>query len=137
MEIVKTLNISAADFFDKLTNSVIYDIYQSTGERLQPQQLENHTYFKLYSKNTGSTITITSFKQNQVYAYEAVTSRNSFTANYQVVPLSETSCQVIYHEKMVSYQFMQKLNDALLGTVLSPFKKKRFKNMLIAIEKSV
>lgn len=136
MEIKKTLNISAADFFEKLTTSVLYDIYQSTGERLQPQELAGHQYFKLYSQSTGSTVTITSYEVNRLYGYEVVTSRNSFYAEYHIQPLSDSSCQIVYQEKMVSDNLLQKMNDALLGTIMSPFKKKRFKNMLVAIEKS-
>lgn len=136
MEIKKDLNVSAAAFFEKLSNSVIYDIFQSTGERLQPVELEGKSYFKLYTKNSGSTITITKFQNNERYAYEALTSRNSFSADYHIESTGDNTCRVTYTEKMISYEFMQKLNDAILGTMLSGLKKRRFKKMLTAIEES-
>lgn len=135
MKIEKVLNISAETFFEKITNSVIYDIFQSTGEKLNPEDLEGKSYFKLYTKSTGSTITITHYLKNKIYAYEAVTNRNQFHARYEVEEISEKSCRVIYEEQMVSADFIQKLNDSILGIVIGPLKKRRFKNMLLEMEK--
>lgn len=134
MKIEKNLNCSTQTFFDKLTNSVLHDVYQATGEKLTADSLKGTSYFKKYTENTGASVTITEFIPNQMYAYETLTSRNHFIAKYQLEELPSNQCRVIYEEKMTSVDFMQKLNDGIFGLVLIPLKKRRFKKMLQAME---
>ena len=46
MKIEKTLNIPAEYFYDKVIDSVIFDVRQATGKDLTRKQLQNFEYVK-------------------------------------------------------------------------------------------
>jgi len=52
------------------------------------------------------------------------------SVQYDIKPLDDHSCEVVYRESMTSYGFLQKMNDAVMGTLLGFFKKRRLSKML-------
>lgn len=136
MEIKKTLNVPAAYFYTQVLNSVLYDVRKHTGKSVAVKDLENYSYVKEFSKNSRAKITIEKLRENEAYHYNTSTTKNTFTAQYNITPLDDSSCEVVYKEEMKSYGALQKINDKVLGLVLGYFKKKQFVNMLEAIEKS-
>lgn len=134
MQLVKKLNISADDLFKVITQSVQHDIFYQTGDKIEENDLKNYEYIKTFKKNSRATIRIVEFKKNLSYHYTTETTKNSFLVKYSIEALSARSCKLIYSEEVESYSHMQKLNDALVGTLLNHFKKKRFMNMLRSIE---
>ncbi|EOL48956.1 hypothetical protein RV11_GL002223 [Enterococcus phoeniculicola] len=136
MEIVKKLNIPAEFFFDKVVDSVIFDIRKATGKSVTRKQLRNYEYVKQFSKDSRARIKIEKFVENQSYHFRTSTTRNSYVVQYEVRPIDEKSCEVHYSETMESFGFIQKANDFLLGIALGFFKKRQFKKMLTMIEES-
>ncbi|MHC5268070.1 DUF3284 domain-containing protein [Enterococcus sp. LJL98] len=136
MEIVKELNVPAAFFFQKMMDSVRYDIEQATGKQLLVEQMENFTYVKEFSNKSSAKIQIGSIEQDRSYGYQTSTNRNDFFATYEIRAIAHEKCEIRYHEKMHSHGLIQQLNDFTVSLLLGRFKKKRFKAMLQAIEKA-
>lgn len=136
MKIEKTLNIPAEYFYDKVIDSVIFDVRQATGKDLTRKQLQNFEYVKTFSKNSRAKIKIDEVVENQSYQFKTSTTKNDFVARYDIEPLTDSSCKVSYTETMKSFGFMQQMNDMVLGIVVGMFKRRHFKKMLTMIEQS-
>ncbi len=136
VKIVKTLNIPASNFYDKVMDSVVFDVRKATGKTLTRKQLQNFEYIKEFSKNSRAKIKIEEVIENQSYQFKTSTTRNEFVARYQIDPIDDKSCKVEYTETMKSFGILQQLNDLLLGTMLMYFKRRQFKKMLEMIEES-
>lgn len=136
MKIERKLNIPAEFLYDKIMDSVIFDVRKATGKNLSRKQLRNFEYVKEFSKSSRAKIKIEDVIENQAYQFKTSTSKNEFVARYQIAPIDDRSCQVSYTESMESFGFMQRLNDMLFGTALMFFKRRQFKKMLEMIEKS-
>ncbi|MEQ2876533.1 DUF3284 domain-containing protein [Enterococcus asini] len=136
MKIEKTLNIPAEFFYDKVIDSVIFDVRQATGKDLTRKQLKNFEYVKTFSKNSRAKIKIDEVVENQTYQFKTSTTKNDFVARYDIEPLTDSSCKVSYTETMKSFGFMQQMNDMVLGIVVGMFKRRHFKKMLTMIEQS-
>ena len=130
----KKLNIPASFFYDKVMDSVLFDVRKATGKSVTRKQLKNLEYVKQFSQNNRARIKIEEVIENQSYKFRTSTTKNEFVVHYQIKPLDDSTCEVHYTEKMESYGMLQKLNDMLLGTILMYFKRRRFKKMLDMIE---
>lgn len=136
MELTRELNIPGAYFYQKIIDSVIYDIFKATGETVSKDQLDGYEYVKEFSKNNRAKIKIEKVVPNEAYYFRTSTTRNDFLVQYEIVSLSDTSCQVKYQETMKSFGVLQQLNDLVIGTLLMYLKKRQFKRMLGLIEQS-
>ncbi|EMF0499965.1 TPA: DUF3284 domain-containing protein [Enterococcus hirae] len=136
MEIVKTLNIPASFFYDKVMDSVLFDVRKATGKSVTRKQLKNLEYVKQFSQNSRARIKIEEVIENQSYKFRTSTTKNDYVVHYQIKALDDKTCEVRYMEQMQSYGMLQKLNDMILGTMLMYFKKRRFKKMLVMIEET-
>lgn len=136
MEIIKQMNVPAAFLYDKIIDSVLFDIRKQTGKSVTKKQLNNFEYVKEYSKNSRAKIKIEKHIENQSYHFRTSTTRNDFLVKYDIQPIDEKTCQVVYQEEMESFGTLQKLNDAATGLLLGFLKKKQFKKMLTMIESS-
>lgn len=134
MEIIKELNVPASFFFQKMMDSVTYDIEQATGKKLGVQQMENFAYVKEFSNKNTAKIQIGKIEQDRSYQYQTFTNRNDFEAQYDIRVIDEAKCEIRYFEKMTSHGMIQQLNDLAVSLLLGRFKKKQFKRMLTAIE---
>lgn len=137
MIIEKELNISAKNFYDKIIDSVVFDIRKATGKDVKRSQLKNFEYIKEFSKINRAKILIEDIVPNQVYQFRTATTKNDFTVRYEIEALGENRCKIHYEETMKSYGFLQQMNDAVIGIPMSFFKKRNFKKMMEMIEKSV
>ncbi|MGX7058761.1 DUF3284 domain-containing protein [Vagococcus humatus] len=136
MELTRELNIPGTYFYQKIIDSVIYDIFKATGETVSKDQLDGYEYVKEFSKNNRAKIKIEKVVPNEAYYFRTSTTRNDFLVQYEIVCLSDTSCQVKYQETMKSFGVLQQLNDLVIGTLLMYLKKRQFKRMLGLIEQS-
>lgn len=136
MELYRKMNISAETLFETLTRSVLFDIKKQTGKSVDVNALSQFEYVKTFSKNRRATMKIERFEKNKAYHYRTKTTKNDFLVKYDIVPVTDESCELYYAEEIDSYGHMQKLNDALMGFLLNRFKKKRFTAMLKEIEKT-
>ncbi|MFV0557542.1 MAG: DUF3284 domain-containing protein [Enterococcus sp.] len=136
MKVEKKLNIPAKKFYDRIMDSVVFDVRKTTGKTLTRKQLNNFEYVKEFSKTSRARITIEEVIENQSYQFKTSTTKNEFVARYQVTPIDEQSCTVVYTENMESYGTVQKMNDMFVGTIVGFFKRRQFKKMLQMIEES-
>ncbi len=136
MEIVKKMNIPAEFFFDKIMESVLYEIDSVTGRKLSVKQLNQFEYVKEFSKVSRAKIKIEKVEPNKAYYFRTSTNRNNFQVKYDITAIDEQTCEVHYQETMESFGTMQKMNDFILGLLLGFFKKRQFKKMLGMIEAS-
>ena len=136
MEVVKRLNIPAPFLYNKVIDSVLFDIRKQTGKSVTKKQLKNFEYVKEFSKNSKAKIKIEKHVENQSYHFRTSTTRNDYLVQYEIAPIDENSCELTYTEQMESFGFLQKMNDAVLGMILGFFKKRQFKKMLEMIEQS-
>lgn len=136
MEIKKKLNISAPCFYNKVIDSVLFDIQKTTGKSVSRKQLNGYEYIKQFSKYNRAKITIEEAIENHSYQFKTSTTRNEFVARYEVKPIDDQNCEVIYHENMKSFGFLQQLNDFVLGLVMGFFKRRHFIKMLEMMEQS-
>lgn len=134
MEIKKEMNISASDLYNTLIDSALHDIQRHTGKKTFRRNLKNFTYIKTYSKNTQATVKIEEVIEDRIYQFTTSTNKNKFSVRYEIQPLTENTCELVYTEKMESYGFLQSMNDAIVGGILGIFKKRRFKKMLAMME---
>lgn len=136
MQIIKKLDVPATFFYEKIIDSVLFDIRKQTGENVTKKQLNNFEYVKEFSKNSKAKIKIEKHIENRSYHFRTSTTRNDYLVQYDIQPIDDKSCEVTYMEEMTSFGMMQKLNDAVVGTLLGFLKKRQFKKMLDMIEAS-
>lgn len=136
MEITKKLNIPATVFYDQIMDSVLFDVRKHTGKSVTRKQLNNLEYVKQFSKNSRAKIKIEQVIENTSYHYRTSTTKNDFLVAYDITPIDDSSCEIRYSEQMTSYGFLQKINDAVIGTLLMFFKKRQFNKMLKMMEQS-
>ena len=136
MELTKKLNIPASFFYDKVMDSVLFDVRKATGKSITRKQLNNFEYVKVFSKSSRARIRIEEVIENQSYKFRTSTTKNDFVVHYQIKPIDDSSCEIRYTEQMTSHGVLQKLNDMVLGTILMYFKRRQFKKMLTMIEET-
>lgn len=136
MKIEKTLNVPSPVFFDKIIDSVIFDIRKATGKTVSRKQLAGYEYVKEFSASSRAKIKIEEVIENQVYQFRTETTKNEFVVRYELKTINEKQTKVIYTETMKSFGILQQMNDMLLGTILGYFKRKQFKKMLVMMEES-
>ena len=136
MKIEKTLNVPSPVFFDKIIDSVIFDIRKATGKTVSRKQLAGYEYVKEFSASSRAKIKIEEVIENQVYQFRTETTKNEFVVRYELETINEKQKKVIYTETMKSFGILQQMNDMLLGTILGYFKRKQFKKMLVMMEES-
>lgn len=136
MKIEKTLNVPSPVFFDKIIDSVIFDIRKATGKTVSRKQLAGYEYVKEFSASSRAKIKIEEVIENQVYQFRTETTKNEFVVRYELETINEKQTKVIYTETMKSFGILQQMNDMMLGTILGYFKRKQFKKMLVMMEES-
>ena len=136
MKIEKTLHVPSPVFFDKIIDSVIFDIRKATGKTVSRKQLAGYEYVKEFSASSRAKIKIEEVIENQVYQFRTETTKNEFVVRYELETINEKQTKVIYTETMKSFGILQQMNDMLLGTILGYFKRKQFKKMLVMMEES-
>ncbi|MBO0439112.1 hypothetical protein DOK67_0000221 [Enterococcus sp. DIV0212c] len=136
MEIIKKLNIPSTYFYEKMIDSVIFDIRKHTGKTVTPKQLTNFEYTKQFSKSSRAKIKVEKIIENSAYHFTTATTKNNFQVQYEIKKIDDQSCEIHYTETIESFGFMQKMNDAVVGLVLGFLKKRQFKRMLQMIEES-
>ncbi|KRL59312.1 DUF3284 domain-containing protein [Latilactobacillus fuchuensis] len=136
MEIKQTLNIPASYFYQKVIDSVLFDIRKQTGQTMTAAQLMNYAYDKSFGNNGKATIKVTQLIKDQSYHYETSSPRGTYQASYDIFANNADSIQVIYRESAKASGKLQQANDAFMGVIMGFMRKRGFKKMLKQIEKS-
>lgn len=135
MEIKINLKMPASYFYQKILESVLFDIKQQTGDKLTTAQLPNYSYHKQFGKNQA-TLKITQLIKDQSYHYEMISTRGSYQSSYDIFANGPQSIEVIYRENAKANGKLQQTNDRLMAFVMGFMRKRDFKKMLKQIEKT-
>ncbi len=142
MDITKKLNVSAEDFFNKIVDSVVYDVKHSVGRKVSYETMKDgFSYKKTLSNRFGQkgsvTITVTEIEKPTLYAasFEAKTGTNH--VRYEITELSDNKISVHYVETFDSNRLLNRLNYMLMSIIYYFGSKKRIVNMLKGIEVSI
>lgn len=136
MEVTKKMNVPASFLYDKIMDSVIYDIRQQTGKALTRKQLAGYKFTKKFAKAQTATMQVTEVIENKSYHFMTTTNRNSYVVQYDIEPIDEGKCLLNYTEHMESKGTLQQMNDVMMALMMGFFKKRNFKKMLSQIEAS-
>lgn len=134
MEIVRKMNVPAEFLYKTIIKSVLSDIHSQTGKKVVESQLPGFEYIKTFSKNNQATVKIEEITKNESYQYRTTSNIHDFTVTYKVRPLTGENCELHYSEKMESYGYLQKLNDAFVGIIWSRLKKRGLMKCLIKLK---
>lgn len=136
MEIKQTLEMPAAAFFDKIMESVLFDIKKQTGHAIKREQLPNFSYQKHFGHAGNATLKVTELVPNESYHFQTESSRGAYNSSYDILSLTDEKIQVIYKENSQTDNTVQRYNDMIMGFVLGFARKRSFKKMLKEIEKT-
>lgn len=103
VEVVRTLNVSAEDFFDKIAESVAYDISTETGKNVRPAQIhKGMTYTKKLSSKMGKSgnvkVTLTEYESPVVYAAKFSSKQGDNFISYRINKIEDDLIEVTYSE---------------------------------------
>ncbi len=127
MEVVKVMNVPASYLFDVFMQSIQADIKDQTGQEISEEAVIGFEYIKVFSGNNRATIRIENYEREIVYQYSTHTDKNTIDAKYEIVPLSDETCELRYTEKITSNGFLQQMNDTFVGIIWGFLKKENSK----------
>ena len=104
--------------------------------KMNEEEFTNYEYIKEFSKDSKATVRIENYERGKRYYYSTHTDKNKILAKYNVITIDEKTCELRYSETITSDNFLQKINDTLVGIVWGFLKKRKFKEMLQQIEAS-
>lgn len=140
MKVQVKMGISADDLFDSIVTSVLYDVEQARGKKVPAKKLKaGFTYQKTLNAKLGGaqhvTTKITEFEPPRLYAASITSSRGVNTVRYEIEPIEgQDAISVVYEEGYEGDKTLNDLNGKLMGTLYSPFAKRKIKKRLRGME---
>lgn len=119
MEIKEELAVSPEEFFDFLYQSIQMDIKESTGKRLNPNEIkEGMTYSKEMKTKMGQTgeakVTLSVLDPNKKYQASFSSNQGENITTYIIEEKDEQLIELTYKEDFVGAGFLKKLNYKLM-----------------------
>lgn len=136
MEVIRKLEIPTDYLFDVFKQSIESDILTQTGKKLTEEDFTGFEYVKEFSKDNKATIHIEKYERGKAYYYSTNTDKNKISVKYDVRPIDEYNSELRYTEEIISYGYLQKINDTFIGFIWGFLKKRRFREILNQIEQS-
>jgi hypothetical protein len=132
MEITRTVKAPREFIFDKIYQSGLYDIEQQTGKK--PKKLDGYELVKNFGKNSRAKMTF-KVTEPSLYSFKTENTKNTYDPTWEFHKIDNTTTDVVIREEMVSHGFIQKLNDQLIGFMVTGRKRKQMLAILDSIEK--
>ncbi|MFD1393275.1 DUF3284 domain-containing protein [Lacticaseibacillus jixianensis] len=129
MKVTSTVNAPVSFFYQKLIDSVLYDIKHETGQDLTFAQLLGFEYKKSLGARGTLRIKITKLVQNQSYAFDTVAGADTYHTSYQVAGTEDDKTDVIYQENADYGDTIKQRNNQLMMLLIGWSKKRRMKQM--------
>lgn len=103
MQVVRTLNVNANDFFDKIEESLIYEISNCTGKDVKASQIQKgFSYTKKMSNRLGregnAKVTIVEFERPTIYKVRFKSKQGYNYLAYKIKPIADREIEVTYEE---------------------------------------
>lgn len=139
VEVKEKLYIDAKRFFKSITESVAYDIRESTGKNMRSNQIHKGFSYKKVMRNKlkrkgDVRITILEYDPPHVYRAEFVSAMGVNTVSYEVEELEDGRIGVIYKEAYHSDVKANNLNFKLVSFLYKRKAEKKAIRLLRAIE---
>lgn len=138
MQIVKTLNVSDAEFYQVLVDSLVEEVKLFTNDRKLVQGL---TYKKPLNTKLSSTIycdiLISKLIDNQVYEYVVINDEDKNIVRFEIKPLADGQCEVTYTEEYQTTDSKKNANNKFMTFIMGFYLKRKVQKKLELIEKSI
>lgn len=137
MEIKVNLQVSAEEFFDIISESIVAEIHAATGKNVRAKNLKKgFSYTRKLSKRRSYQVTITDYRYPLCYSAKIESVGGVNTLSYRIEPAADDTIDVIYEEHVMDLNGGNKekgLNSAwakVKGT-------RKIKNQLKSIEQFI
>ena len=136
IEVKERLYVQPEDFFQKIEESIVYDIEQSVGKKIKPYK--GYKYKKKMKSKVGKKgnveILITEFKYPSNYSAEFKSLTGVNKISYAIDKIEDYCIEVTYNESFEGKSKSYNLNFKLMNFFYKRKAKKRAHRMLKAIE---
>lgn len=139
IEVKERLKVNQNKFFNKISESVCYDIEKSTGKKISPGSLfKGYKYKKIMKNKMGRKgdveIIITDFKYPVSYGAKFKSINGINKINYKIDKIDEDVIDVTYSEDFLGNSSSINANFKFVSFFYNRKAKKRAKKMLRAME---
>lgn len=139
IKVEEKLYVSAEDFFDKIGESIAYDITSSTGKKVRPKQIsKGYSYTKNLKnkvKREGSVkVTITEYEPCTRYAAKFDSSQGVNTISYEIEKLDDAHIGVTYTEDFIGASGAKSINFKIMSMFYNRSAKKKAVKLLRNME---
>ena len=136
MKVTDTVDAPVAFFYQRIIDSVLYDINHETGQTLTPAMLQGYEYRKSMGPRGSIRIKITKIVQNQTYTFDSFAGPDTYHTRYELRPTEDGRTEVSYQEDVDYAETMKKRNSQLMMILIGWSKKRRMKKMWAQIAAS-
>lgn len=139
VEVSKILSVSADDFFDAITESVVYDACQATGKNIRKSHLKKgFSYSKKiknsFGKKEDSKVIIQEFEPPLIYKVKFEGSTGYDIMTYKIELLEDEKITVTYSEDFISEFTIGRKNSKIIEKLNVTRAQRRAKKLLKNIE---
>lgn len=139
MQVQEKLYVSADEFFQKLGDSVAYDITNSTGKKIRAKQItKGYSYTKTLkgkvSRKGSVKVTIAEFEAPVKYVAEFQSSQGVNYVSYVIEQLDDEHIGVTYSEDFKGASAMKSANFKVMSFFYNRGAKKKATRLLRSIE---
>ncbi len=139
IEVKERLNVNQNKFFNKISESVCYDIEKATGKKINPGSLyKGYKYKKIMKNKMGRKgkveIIITDFKYPVAYGAKFKSINGINKINYKIHKINDDTIEVTYTEDFSGNTNSININFKFVSFFYKRKAKKRAKKMLKDIE---
>ena len=129
MKVTSTVDAPVSFFYQKLIDSVLYDIKHETGQDLMFAQLAGFEYKKSVGARGTIRIKISKLVQNQTYAFDTIAGGDTYHTRYDLAGTEDDKTDVVYHENAEYADDIKKTNNMIMMLLIGWSKKRRMKKM--------
>lgn len=142
LEVKEELNVSAKEFFDMLTQSVLYDINASVEDKITAEQIvSGYQYEKNMKNKMGSQgavrVTIKRFEVGKCYEASFLSAQGMNGIRYQIEERADGGITVCYREEFEGKNRTNSFNYRLMAAFYKRSSQKRMSQMLRSMESYV
>ncbi len=138
MRLTIDLKVYNYELFDAFVQSVIADVKASEKRTVKSKDLkEGFTYKRTANNGQEVRVTITKFIKNTVYESEILMNSGVEVMSYEIKPLNERNCQVVFTQTSVPKSSSGRLIRSLKNAFFSYSSKKTMKKRFLGMEKYI
>lgn len=141
MEVKLHLNVKANEFFDLIINSLVYDVENSTQQKINKEDIKaGYEYKKVLTNKIGNkgtaNVKITQLNYPTDYAISFFTKHGENTISYNIVEEDE-GIEITYQEKYIASKKSKEINHKVMSFFYDRGNKKRIQQLLFNMERYI